>query len=100
MSARAGLAAVLSFVIPGLGQIYNGTFIRAAFWIFFVAIGWIEMFWAWPHDAGFWAWAWHFIPALTAYSKARQVELILAWKAEMEKRVNAASSSGGRTFDQ
>jgi hypothetical protein len=99
MSSRAGLAAVLSFVIPGLGQIYNGTFIRAAFWIFFVAIGWIAMFWNWPADAGFWQWTLHFIPALTAYSKARQVELIIAWKAEMERRVGGDSNSG-RTFDQ
>ena len=99
MSSRAGLAAVLSFVIPGLGQLYNGHFIRAAFWIFFVAIGWIAMFWSWPSDAGFWQWTLHFIPAVTAYTKARQVELILAWKAEMERRVSGSGGSG-RTFDQ
>lgn len=100
MSSRAGLAAVLSFVIPGLGQVYNGTFFRAAFWIFCVAMGWIAMFWAWPADAGFWQWTLHFIPALTAYTKARQVELIIAWKAEMERRVGGNNAGGGRTFDQ
>jgi len=28
-----GTAAVLSFPIPGVGQIYNGTFWRAIFWL-------------------------------------------------------------------
>ena len=28
-----GTAAVLSFLIPGVGQIYNGKFWRAVFWL-------------------------------------------------------------------
>ncbi len=28
-----GTAAVLSFLIPGVGQIYNGKFLRAIFWL-------------------------------------------------------------------
>ena len=28
-----GVAAVLSFVIPGLGQFYNGAFLRGIFWL-------------------------------------------------------------------
>ena len=95
MSSRPGLAAVLSFVIPGLGQIYNGHFIRAAFWLL-IAFWYVDNPTAWPFDAGFWVWMTHFIPALTAFNKARQVELVAAWKAEMEKRM----SGSGRTFDQ
>lgn len=93
MSARPGLAAVLSFAIPGLGQIYNGHFFRAAFWL-------LIAFWltddplAWPFHAGFWQWMSHFLPALTAYHKARQVEIIAAWRTQMEQR------TGGRVIDQ
>lgn len=97
-AARPGLAAVLSFVIPGLGQIYNGHFIRAAFWLL-IAFWVIDNPMAWPFEAGFWQWMTHFLPALTAFHKARQVELIAAWKAEMARRVSAAPE-GGRTFDQ
>jgi TM2 domain-containing membrane protein YozV len=28
-----GLTAILSFLIPGDGQIYNGEFFRALFWL-------------------------------------------------------------------
>lgn len=94
--SRPGLAAVLSFVIPGLGQIYNGHFIRAAFWLL-IAFWWIDNPMAWPFAAGFWLWLVHFLPALTAYHKARQVELIAAWRAEMERRTGAG---GGRIIDQ
>lgn len=30
-----GTAAVLSFLLPGLGQLYNGTVFRGIFWFFF-----------------------------------------------------------------
>lgn len=93
MSARPGLAAVLSFAIPGLGQIYNGHFIRAAFWLL-IAFWWTEDPAAWPFHAGFWQWVGHFLPALTAWHKARQAELIAAWRAQMEMR------TGGRIIDQ
>lgn len=95
MSARAGLAAVLSFVIPGLGQIYNGNFIRAAFWLL-IAFWVIDHPAAWPFDAGFWQWMAHLVPAFTAYNKARQIELIAVWKTEMASRIGGA----GRIFDQ
>lgn len=94
MSTRAGVAAVLSFVIPGLGQMYNGHFIRAAFWLL-IAFWWIDNPMAWPFDAGFWQWMAHFVPALTAYHKARQVELIAAWKVEMMRRVGGNPGSAG-----
>ena len=28
-----GVAGVLSLIIPGVGQIYNGDFLRGAFWL-------------------------------------------------------------------
>ena len=94
MSARAGLAAVLSFVIPGLGQIYNGHFVRAAFWLL-IAFWVVDHPADWPFKAGFWLWATHFVPAFTAYHKARQVELILAWKREMDRNTGGT----GRIID-
>ena len=30
---RPGKAAVLSLLIPGVGQIYNGKFLRGIFWL-------------------------------------------------------------------
>ena len=36
-----GTAAVLSFLIPGVGQIYNGTFWRAIFWLIITPGLWI-----------------------------------------------------------
>lgn len=95
MSSRAGLAAVLSFVIPGLGQIYNGHFLRAAFWLL-IAFWWVDNPTDWPFAAGFWVWMTHFLPALTAWHKARQIEFMQAWKAEMERRIGGS----GRIFDQ
>lgn len=104
MSTRAGVAAVLSFVIPGLGQLYNGHFIRAAFWLL-ITFWWIDNPMAWPFEAGFGLWMAHFIPALTAYHKARQGELIAAWRAEMLRRVGGARAErddggSGRIIDQ
>ena len=36
---QPGIAAVLSFFIPGVGQIY-GDFLRAIFWLIFAAFVW------------------------------------------------------------
>jgi len=36
--SRPGIAAVLSFVIPGLGQLYNGDFFRALLWFGFAVL--------------------------------------------------------------
>ncbi len=95
--SRPGLAAVLSFVIPGLGQIYNGHFIRALFWLL-VAFWWTQNPMAWPFEAGFWQWVSHVLPAFTAFHKARQIELINAWRQEMERRTGGGGS--GRIIDQ
>ena len=36
-----GTAAVLSFIIPGVGQIYNGDFLRGVFWLIVTPGFWI-----------------------------------------------------------
>lgn len=64
-----GTAAVLSLVIPGVGQVYNGKFLRAIFW-FIVTPG------LWIGSGGTLGWICHLIAAYTAYSYAkRQLEV-------------------------
>ena len=60
-----GTAAVLSFVIPGVGQLYNGTFLRALFWLI-VTPG------LWVGSGGLLGWICHVISAYTAYGYARR----------------------------
>jgi TM2 domain-containing membrane protein YozV len=59
-----GLAAVLSFVIPGIGQIYNGDFLRAIFWLIVTPGLWI-------FSAGWFGWICHIVSAFTAYNRAK-----------------------------
>lgn len=61
--SKQGTAAVLSFLIPGIGQIYNGTFWRAVFW--FVVGGF-----TWIGSVGTLGWVIHLISAYTAYRYA------------------------------
>jgi TM2 domain-containing membrane protein YozV len=60
-----GVAAVLSFLLPGLGQFYNGCFLRGIFWMLVGGITWI---WS----AGLLGWVIHVIAAYTAYSYAKR----------------------------
>jgi TM2 domain-containing membrane protein YozV len=60
-----GLAAVLSALIPGLGQIYNGDFLRAIFWLIVTPGLWIG-------SGGMLGWICHVIAAFTAYSRAHK----------------------------
>ncbi len=39
-----GIAAVCSFIIPGLGQIYKGQVINGLFWMLTVAVGYLILF--------------------------------------------------------
>ena len=59
-----GTAAVLSFIIPGLGQLYNGTWIRAIFWLI-VTPG------LWLGTGGLLGWLAHVISAVTAHNYAK-----------------------------
>ncbi len=59
----AGLAAVLSIVIPGVGQIYNGDFLRGIFWLIVTPGFWIG-------SGGLLGWICHVIAAWTAHRRA------------------------------
>jgi TM2 domain-containing membrane protein YozV len=61
-----GLAAVLSFFIPGVGQFYNGKFLRGIFWLI-VTPG----LWIWT--AGWLGWICHIVSAYTAYRYAKKL---------------------------
>ena len=59
-----GVAAVLSLFVPGVGQIYNGDFLRAIFWLI-VTPG------LWLGSGGLLGWICHLIAAYTAHRRAR-----------------------------
>jgi hypothetical protein len=54
---------VLSVILPGAGQVYNGTFFRALFW-FIVTPG------LWIGSGGLLGWVCHIAAAYTAYRYA------------------------------
>ena len=58
-----GVAAVLSAVIPGIGQFYNGDFLRGIFWLIVTPGFWIG-------TGGLFGWVCHVIAAYTAYRRA------------------------------
>jgi TM2 domain-containing membrane protein YozV len=64
---RAGNAAVMSLILPGVGQIYNGHFLRGIFWLIITPGFWIG-------SGGLLGWICHILSALTAYRKAREME--------------------------
>jgi TM2 domain-containing membrane protein YozV len=57
---QAGTAAVLSLLIPGVGQIYNGDFLRGIFWLIITPGFWIG-------SGGLLGWPFHLIAAYTAH---------------------------------
>lgn len=59
-----GLAAVLSLVLPGVGQIYNGDFLRGIFWLIVTPGFWIG-------TGGLFGWVCHLIAAYTAHARAQ-----------------------------
>ena len=58
-----GTAAVLSAILPGLGQFYNGDFLRGLFWLIVTPGLWIG-------SGGLLGWVCHVISAVTAYRRA------------------------------
>ena len=68
---KPGNAAVFSFLIPGVGQIYNGDFLRGLFWLIITPGFWI-------FTAGLFGWPFHLISAYTAYHRAQRKNLVLA----------------------
>lgn len=65
--SSAGVAGILSFFLPGAGQIYNGTFWRALFWLIITPGLWIG-------TGGMLGWICHVIAAYTAYSYAESAQ--------------------------
>ena len=65
MDKNAGLPAVLSFIVPGVGQLYNGTFIRGLFWLIITPGFWIG-------SGGLLGWICHFVSAYTAHGYAKE----------------------------
>jgi len=58
-----GVSAVLSLVIPGVGQVYNGDFLRGVFWLIVTPGLWIG-------TGGILGWVCHVIAAYTAHRRA------------------------------
>jgi TM2 domain-containing membrane protein YozV len=63
-----GSAAVLSVLIPGVGQIYNGDFLRGLFWLIVTPGLWIG-------SGGLLGWVCHVIAGWTAYRRAEKKNL-------------------------
>lgn len=64
MPKDPGLASVFSLVVPGVGQLYNGEFVRAIFWLIVTPGFWIG-------TGGVLGWICHLLSAMTAYHRAR-----------------------------
>ena len=61
----SGLAGVLSFFIPGVGQIYNGQWGWGIFWLILTPGFWLG-------TGGTLGWVCHLIAAYTAYKYAQE----------------------------
>ena len=57
------VAGVLSLVLPGVGQIYNGDFLRGIFWLIVTPGMWLG-------TGGLFGWVCHLIAAYTAHRRA------------------------------
>jgi TM2 domain-containing membrane protein YozV len=66
-----GTAAVLSLLIPGVGQIYNGDFLRGIFWLIVTPGMWLG-------TGGLFGWVCHVIAAYTAHRRANLKNAALA----------------------
>lgn len=60
-----GTAAFLSLFVPGVGQIYNGKFVRGLFWLIITPGFWIG-------TGGTLGWICHIAAAYTAYRYAQR----------------------------
>lgn len=65
---RPGNAAVLSLIVPGVGQIYNGDIWRGIFWLIVTPGFWLG-------TGGMLGWVCHLIAAYTAHRRAQKLLL-------------------------
>lgn len=65
--SHAGISALLSLAVPGLGQVFNGDILRGAFWLVITPGFWLG-------TGGLLGGACHIISAATAYRRARMKE--------------------------
>lgn len=63
--SRPGTAALLSFLIPGVGQIYNGDILRGVFWLIITPGLWVG-------TGGLLGWVCHIISAYTAHERGER----------------------------
>ena len=68
------LSTVLSLLIPGIGQIYNGDWLRGIFWLIITPGFWIG-------TGGIPGLACHFVAAYTAYSRANLINTFGAYQS-------------------
>lgn len=59
------LAGLLSLLVPGVGQIYNGRIVIGIIWLILTGVSWIG-------TAGTFGWGVHLIAAWCAYSYAKK----------------------------
>lgn len=59
------LAGILSLLIPGVGQIYNGRWVIGFIWLLACGVSWIG-------SVGLFGWMVHLIAAYCAYSYAKE----------------------------
>lgn len=59
-----GIAAVLSLIVPGFGQFYNGQFLWGLLWLIITPGFWIG-------TGGFFGWVCHIVSAIAAYNYAK-----------------------------
>jgi hypothetical protein len=65
--SKPGVAGVLSLVLPGVGQIYNGNYFRGIFWLVITPGMWIG-------TGGTLGWVCHVASSYTAYQRGKKEE--------------------------
>lgn len=63
------IAALLSFLVPGFGQIYNREYVRGIFWLIITPGFWVG-------SAGLFGWPFHIVAAYTAYQRAQRIDFL------------------------
>lgn len=58
-------SGILSFIVPGLGQLYNGHIARGVFWLIVGSLAWFS--------TGILGWVVHIAAAYTAYRRAEDM---------------------------